>query len=136
MASTDIRQEQTEPEEYTYNNFCQWLDIPNRSIYITISKEREFISEMIEYSNTKQGKLTVYIFSVGITNDEFRTTFPGMVENFETKNITTHNYKVSIDIDAHDIIPKFEKIRDEMKEDKRSLIIQFEKEETKISNSV
>ena len=143
MASTEIRQDIAEPEEYEskkayitlnteeyfYNNFCQWLDIPNRSIYITISKEREFISDMIEYSNSKQGKLTVYIFSVGLTNDEFKTTFPGMLEDFENKKVITHNYKVSVDIDAFDIIPKFEKIREEMKEESRSLILKFERSE-------
>ena len=117
-------------EEYFYSNFCQWLDIANRCIYITISKEREFISDMIEYSNTKPGKLTIYIFSVGLTNDEFKATFPGILEDFEEKKVITHNYKVAIEIDAHDIIPKFEQLRDEMKDNKRSLIIKIQHEET------
>lgn len=126
MASTEIRQEQTEQNEYENNYFCQWLDIGNRSIYITISKEREFISDIIQFSNTQSGKLTIYVFSTGFTNDEFKETFPGMVEDFESKNEITHNYKVSINIDPSEFIPKFEKIRNEMKEDNKSLIIKIE----------
>ena len=118
-------------EEYFYNHFCQWLDIQNRCIYITISKEREFIGDMIEYSNTKQGKLTIYIFSLGLTNDEFKSTFPGILEDFEEKKVITHNYKVAIDIDAYDIIPKFEEMRNEMKDEKRSLIIKIEHSDNK-----
>ena len=125
MASTEIRQEQAESEEYIYNHFCQWLDIANRCIYITISKEREFISDIIHFSNSKTGKLTVYLFSVGITNDEFKNTFPGILEDYEERKVITHNYKVAIDIDAHDIIPKFEQMKEEMKEEKRSLIIKI-----------
>ena len=141
MASTEIRQDTADidnfeerkayitlnTEEYFYNRFCQWLDIANRCIYITISKEREFIADIIEYSNTKQGKLTIYIFSVGLTNDEFKETFPGMLEDFEERKVITHNYKVAIDIDAYDIIPKFEKIRDEMKDEKKSFIVKMER---------
>lgn len=110
-------------------HFCQWLDINNRSIYITVTKNRELISEMYEYSQSTKGKVYMYVFSIGICNDEFTTTFDGLLENFITKDVETHNYKVSEDIDAFDIIPKFEQLKEEMKEDNRSLIIKFEKTE-------
>lgn len=142
MASTEIRQDIADidnyegrkayitlnTEEYFYNNFCQWLDIANRCIYVTISKEREFIADLIEYSNTSQGKLVLYVFSVGLTNDEFKETFPGMLEDFEERKVISHNYKVAIDIDAFDIIPKFKQIREEMKDEKQSMILKIERQ--------
>ena len=115
-------------EEYFYNNFCQWLDIANRCIYVTISKEREFISDILQFAESSQGKLTMYIFSVGLTNDEFKEVFPGMLEDFENKKVITHNYKISINVNAHEIIPEFEKLRDEMKEDKKSFILKMTSE--------
>jgi len=143
--NTENRQEISDPvnlerqeterleEEYKYNHFCQWLDIANRCIFITVSKEREFISDVISFSNTKSGKLTIYVFSVGLTNDEFKSTFPGILEDFENLNTITHNYKIAIEIDAYDIIPKFEKIRDEMKDEKRSLIIKIDHDQENIT---
>ena len=117
--------------ESNYENihFCQWLDIGNRSIYITMSKETEFISDIYEYAGTKQGKLLIYIFSIGTVDEEFENIFKGMKDDFISKNIITHNYKVSIDINAHEIIPPFEKLREEMKDEKKSFILNIVKED-------
>ena len=109
-------------------HFCQWLDIGNRTINITMSKETEFLSDLFEYSETKQGKLLIYIFSLGVVNEEFENIFTGLKADFNSKNIICHNYKVSFDIDAHDVIPVFEKMKEDMKDEKRSLILKIGKE--------
>jgi hypothetical protein len=51
-----------------------------------------------------------------------------MLEDFEERKVISHNYKVAIDIDAFDIIPKFKQIREEMKDEKQTMILKIERQ--------
>lgn len=111
--NTENRQDIAEPE-YSNIYYCQWLDIQNRAAFITLSKEREFISDTISFANSKNGKLYVYIFSAGIVDDEFNENYNGMKEDFEKRNINTHNYSIGHNIAPHEIIPIFEQHKKEL----------------------
>jgi hypothetical protein len=110
-------------------NYCQWLDIQNCSINVTITKDKDIIQDSIEFVNNKQGKLYVYIFSYGPCNDEFMESFGEIFADYLTKNVNTHNYRIAENINAFEIIPQFEKLREEQKENNKSYMLKFEKPE-------
>ena len=98
--------------------FCQWLDINNQKIFITISKTKEIVDEIVEFSNTS-GKLYIYVFSNGECGSLFTDSFPGLLDDFHKRNVDTHNYCIGSNVKAHEILPEFIKMREEMNDESK-----------------
>jgi hypothetical protein len=77
--------------------YCQWLDIQNRSINITLTKNFDLVEDVQDFSLLK-GKLYIKVFSIGECDEEFCSHYPGLLSDFILKDVDDHNYRVCVNV--------------------------------------
>jgi hypothetical protein len=103
--------------------YSQWFDINNRQIYITMSKHKDFMEELNEFSKTSSGKLTIFVFSSGICDNSFEEVFPNLLNTFLETKEDIYNFIIGKGLDPTKIITKFNEERENMVEGSKIISI-------------